>query len=445
MAHIAIITTGLTGILNASFEIVSRLKSEGHEVTYLCPQNMQDRVEHLGIRYVQLPEVNFTFSILDSSGTKIDTFKGRLKHYFSNLLSNYALGKKTLKIDAFSTIFSELNPDKLIIDVELHEFVFVATELSIPVVLICPWFDNRVRSNVPPMSTNIIPGISKQGTIFGILWTWFKYKVREFESRIKLKLTLKSGRRAVLKKYAKEVGISTRTLIPSIFPPVFLYSKLPTLLLVSKALDFPHAYFSNVTYVGGMVSEKRAFNDLELPNANKLDDILNEVQTHNKQLLYCSFGTMYEDNIPFIKKLMKACSKNLKRILLISLGGKLSLDSFDNVPANVYLFNYLPQVYVLKHAHVSINHCGINTINECIHYAVPMLVFSGGLFDQNGNAARVAYHQYGIRGNKRTDDASMIENKLNLLLDTPIYKNNMKKINAEYEQERVLKFSSYLD
>ena len=37
MAHILCMTTGLTGILNASFEVVRRLEKRGHRLTYACP------------------------------------------------------------------------------------------------------------------------------------------------------------------------------------------------------------------------------------------------------------------------------------------------------------------------------------------------------------------------------------------------------------------------
>ena len=37
MAHVLCLTTGLTGILHASFEVVRRLEAWGHHVTYACP------------------------------------------------------------------------------------------------------------------------------------------------------------------------------------------------------------------------------------------------------------------------------------------------------------------------------------------------------------------------------------------------------------------------
>ena len=57
MAKIICITTGLTGILNASYELVNRLKEAGHEVSYASPRSVKDRVEEEGIKFTQLPEI----------------------------------------------------------------------------------------------------------------------------------------------------------------------------------------------------------------------------------------------------------------------------------------------------------------------------------------------------------------------------------------------------
>ena len=68
MQHIAVITSGLVGITNASFKLVSKLKAEGYRVTYLCPIDIKDKVEAQGIDYIQLPEINFGFSFSKPEG-----------------------------------------------------------------------------------------------------------------------------------------------------------------------------------------------------------------------------------------------------------------------------------------------------------------------------------------------------------------------------------------
>nr|MBX2878234.1 hypothetical protein [Saprospiraceae bacterium] len=76
------------------------------------------------------------------------------------------------------------------------------------------------------------------------------------------------------------------------------------------------------------------------------------------------------------------------------------------------------------------------TINECIHFAVPMLVYSGQRYDQNGCAARIHFHQVGIIGDKDLDDSTVILQKMNALLQEPIYRERIQDLQKNYLQAR---------
>ncbi len=134
-----------------------------------------------------------------------------------------------------------------------------------------------------------------------------------------------------------------------------------------------------------------------------------------------------------MKKVIRAVQNQQDWVLIISLGGKLKITNFGNVPENVYLKEWVPQLQVLQNTDCSINHAGINTINECIHFKVPMLVYSGKRHDQNGCAARVTYHQIGLVGDKDLDTNEHIKNKINTLLTEPVYLLRLKEMNEKYE------------
>jgi UDP:flavonoid glycosyltransferase YjiC (YdhE family) len=111
------------------------------------------------------------------------------------------------------------------------------------------------------------------------------------------------------------------------------------------------------------------------------------------------------------------------------------------MPKNVHAFAWIPQLKVLAAADISINHGGIHTINECVHFGVPMLVYSGKKSDQNGCAARVHFHEIGIMADKDVDDAATIQSKIHKLLSVHIYKKNiteMQLISKKYKLEKRL-------
>ncbi|MBV7332993.1 hypothetical protein KFU94_33145 [Chloroflexi bacterium TSY] len=62
--------------------------------------------------------------------------------------------------------------------------------------------------------------------------------------------------------------------------------------------------------------------------------------------------------------------------LLLSTGPQVSTDDLGTLPPNVKAFSSVPQLDVLRHADLMLCHGGITTINECIFFGVPMIVYS---------------------------------------------------------------------
>ncbi|MEN0048666.1 MAG: nucleotide disphospho-sugar-binding domain-containing protein [Bacteroidota bacterium] len=136
----------------------------------------------------------------------------------------------------------------------------------------------------------------------------------------------------------------------------------------------------------------------------------------------------------FLRKLVEAISNRPDYILILGLGGLLKADFLPSLPPNVHAFSWIPQLEVLKEADCSINHGGIHTINECIHFRVPMLIYSGKRSDQDGCAARVAYHELGIMADKDTDSPSEILQKIERVLNNISYKKRIQKIHQNIQQ-----------
>ena len=105
------------------------------------------------------------------------------------------------------------------------------------------------------------------------------------------------------------------------------------------------------------------------------------------------------------------------------------------VKGDVYIFNFVPQLQVLKGADLFITHGGLNSIREAINAEVPMLLYPvHPEFDPVGNAARIVYHQLGLRGNAVTDIDDEIDVKINELLSNPLYKKNIQELKQRDSQ-----------
>lgn len=434
-------TTGLTGILNASFEVMSRLRLAGYEVVSASPQPVGEAVRAQGFEYLQLLPVN------RDPAPEVPIFKGffkktrRLLYKWIHRNERQKVAIESLGMDDFSKKIEEIKPDLWLVDVELHEHIMTLVAKNEPVLLLSQWFSLWRREGLPPLSRNTIPGVGSQGTSEVLNATWDRLEANR--NKMFLKKEFLSGgtdRRSILKKYAAQIGFDEKYIPDNYWPGPFVYSELPVIAMTAEELEFPHDKTSNLQYVGSMVYEDRLDTSTEEWTTKKLNQIFKQKQTTDKKLLYCSVSTFRGGDLEFLKKVVAAVASS-DWILILGLGGKIDANTLNPLPENVFAFGRVPQLDVLAKADLSINHGGIHTINECVHFEVPMLVYSGKRSDQNGCAARVHYHQIGLMADKDEDDVATIQEKIEKVLSEPIFKKNIeifsKKIDR-YKKEKTL-------
>lgn len=441
--HIAVAAPSLTGRLHSTFELVSRLEKEGHTVTYLCSSENAKKIECQGFKYIEIPAINFYFK--DPDNQMSSSWLGRFKFHFKNLGKHYSLGKRILYLEEYKSIIEKLNPDRVIVDVELHDLIFAALAVKIPVILCHTWFSDSISTKLPSIRTSIIPGKGFSGSKLGISLSWLKMRLMVYGRLIINKLTFNNYRREVFRKYAKEIGFARNNMMVNTLPPLYSFTKLPILTFALQEMDFPHRAAKNLKYVGPMVYENRVGKNVDVATKSRLIEIFNTKNALKKKLIYCSVSSFVKGDVSFLKKVVEAVKIKNEWLLILTLGGNIEPELIDEIPENVFLFNWVPQLQVLEHADCSINHAGINSINECLHFSVPMLVYSGKYFDQNGNAARVAYHEMGIRGDKDVDPVETIRANIFRVLNEPVFKEKMIEMNDIYQEYRKRQLTPFLN
>ena len=119
-----------------------------------------------------------------------------------------------------------------------------------------------------------------------------------------------------------------------------------------------------------------------------------------KKIIFLSMGSqvrVYPDRAKNIFQNMIECmsDERLRNYHLVLAGGGFSVADFSLVPSNVGIFDWVPQVELLKEATLAIIHGGLGSVKECIYFGVPMIVIPMGR-DQFDNGHRVEYHHLGI-------------------------------------------------
>ena len=442
MAKIICITTGLTGILNASFELMSRLQNAGHEVSCAAPRNVKEKVVQEGWRFIQLPEIQ------QDASPKLPDYRGVLKKVkrFFYKIKNAKQRKKaalenTIPLE-FITMLERESPDLILIDIELHEYIFAAYAQKQKFILLSQWFSLWNRKGLPYLLHDTIPSKGWKGSNLAIAFSW--WKIRRQRSWMFFRKKILSGgtdRRSILLELAKKYNFPTKYIQKNYWPGPFTYDQLPVISLTAFEMEFPHDPRPNLHYIGPMVFDKRKEKPSQSSTGYSIEEVFDYKNKIGGVLLYCSLSTLSKGDEFFIKKIIKAVKHQKKWVLIIGMGGLIDGEKFRDLPGNVFAFSYVPQLQVLKYADISINHGGIHTINECVYFKVPMLVYSGKRSDQNGCAARVAYYQLGLMGDKDKDSPEEIRKKINKVLTDKDIEQNINTFNThffKYKKEKRL-------
>lgn len=287
-------------------------------------------------------------------------------------------------MEHFMQIVRSLNPDLLLLDIEMHPQIMATAMSPYPVALLCPFISIWNRANLPPIHTGILPGKGWRGQWWGMQWNWLRYGWRKRkENQRDRRQQMGLDHMSLLHCYARQTNYPfrarsgfTQWLVP------YPHRALPILCLHAQELDFPHNSHPSMHYLGPMVAESRAEKGAVSP-----------AEASSKPTLAA-----------FLK------------------------------PANLCVLQWAPQLQILSQADCAIINGGAHSITECIHFGVPMLIYPLPRDDQNGNAARVVYHKLGIVSHPEQESPTLIQQHLQSLLTDPSYRTKVSQMRSQFQR-----------
>lgn len=254
--------------------------------------------------------------------------------------------------------------DVVVVSELLFGGLFAAERANVPCAMVIPGTYTLPAPGMPP------PGMLPMGGLGG--------RLRDRLVRFVMARFFAAGTPA-LQQARKELGL------PPLHDPLTYIEQLDrVLLLTSRAFEFPATLPANVRVVGPILDDPAWAGAWQSPWPND----------HPDPLVVVGFSTTFQNHQALVQRVIDALAQWPVRGL-VTLGPPLAGAEF-RAPANVMVCETAPHGQIFPHASAVITHAGHGTVIRSLAHGVPLVCLPIGR-DQPGNAARVAYHQAGLR------------------------------------------------
>jgi len=188
---------------------------------------------------------------------------------------------------------------------------------------------------------------------------------------------------------------------------------IPEIVFCPREFDFPRKQEPNLVYLDAGIDLNRKEAEFNWAQVNL-----------KKPLIFCTLGSLsipIKGSLEFFQKIVSAFSETRDYTLILSCGKRNDPSLFQNIPKNIHIFQFVPQLEILKKSAMMINHGGFNTVKECILLGIPMLVYPF-VNDGISNGARIKYHGLGMIGRWKKDSPAQILKKTEIILNCSSFK-----------------------
>lgn len=388
--------------LNASFKMAHAFKSRNHQIVYLGKPSSEKKIKQQGFDFLVRSE-NFQPEIIAGKVENTEDVKAIMEDNF-------------LKKNLFDQAISLIKPGLVLLDTSLIYYTLHLQHRNIPIITVSTKVCQDKTEFIPPFQSGYVPHKRNLLTWLKVecIWTihllrkqWRNYRDNSSPVQISWFYLVKKYLRQTYPKIDIRINVKRSS--------HFGLKDIPELILSPRHFDFHRSIPKNQMYMGPIVDVNRKEDPNEIA---QIDKILSATD----KTVYCAMGsydTRYRiDRARFFVKLINIFLLRKSWRLVLSLGKDLHPSGFTSVPDNVFLFQTVPQLHVIKQADMVICHGGMQTVTECILLETPILVFPlNKKLDQPGNAARVVYHKIGLRGNFKRDKQKVIEDKIDMFFD----------------------------
>ncbi|MET9541648.1 macrolide-inactivating glycosyltransferase [Streptomyces sp. NPDC006553] len=327
-AHIAMFSIAAHGHVNPSLEVIRELVARGHRVSYAVPASFAEKVAETGATPVVYTSTLPTDDDPDAWGTELID---NLEPFLSDAVQ---------ALPQLAEAFEADRPDLVLHDITAYPARVLAHDWGVPAVSLWP---------------NLVP------------WEGYEEEVAE-----PMFAELKASPRgkayyARFEAWLAEHGLDTD-------PDRFVARPRRALVLIPKALQ-PQADRvdeSVYTFVGACQGERAEQGGWERP-------------ADAEKVVLVSLGSAFTKLPDFYRDCVAAFAGLPDWHVVLQIGKFVDPAELGDVPANVEVHSWVPQLAILRQADAFVTHAGAGGSQEGLATATPMVAVPQAV-DQFGNA-----------------------------------------------------------
>ncbi|KUM76011.1 glycosyl transferase [Streptomyces curacoi] len=380
-AHIAMFSIAAHGHVNPSLEVIRELVARGHRVTYAIPPAFADKVAETGA------EPRIWNSTLPGPDADPEAWGSTLLDNVEPFLDD-AIQALPQLIEAYEGDEGD-EPDLVLHDITSYPARVLAHRWGVPAISLSPnlvaW-EGYEEEVAEPMWAE--PKKTERGQAY----------YRRFHA------------------WLEENGITQH-------PDPFVGRPDRSLVLIPRALQ-PHADRvdeSVYTFVGACQGDRTAEGDWQRP-------------ADAEKVVLVSLGSAFTKQPAFYRECVRAFGDLPGWHLVLQVGRHVDPAELGDVPANVEVRSWVPQLAVLKQADLFVTHAGAGGSQEGLATATPMIAVPQAV-DQFGNADML--QGLGVARHVPTEEATAeaLREAALALVDDPEVARRLKDIQAEMARE----------
>ncbi|GHI02448.1 macrolide-inactivating glycosyltransferase [Streptomyces cellostaticus] len=377
-AHIAMFSIAAHGHVNPGLEVIRELVARGHRVTYAIPPAFAEKVAATGARPVPYS------STLPGPDADPEAWGTTLLDNVEPFLDD-AIQALPQLIEAYAGD----RPDLVLHDITSYPARVLAHRWGVPAISLSP---------------NLVA------------WDGYEEEVAEPMWAEPRRTERGQAYYARFAAWLAENGISEH-------PDPFVGRPARSLVLIPKALQ-PHADRVDErvhTFVGACQGDRADQGDWQRPAGAE-------------KVVLVSLGSAFTKQPAFYRACLRAFGDLPGWHLVLQIGRHLDPAGLGDVPGNVEVHSWVPQLAVLRQADLFVTHAGAGGSQEGLATATPMIAVPQAV-DQFGNADML--QSLGVARHLPTEEAtaSRLREAALALADDPEVARRLKDIQARMAEE----------